>query len=229
MDPQPRRRQFSPELAWTPTDTSGVHKKLLLGAGDESTHEVSILRLEGGARLTDFPAGWGIELIVLEGVWQLPEGPLEAQGYSRRPSAHANAGITPTGCTLYVRSGPFAAGDHELVHTPTNKQVWHPGHGNLRVSSLSSVESDGSAFVHWPAGERFVHHQHWGGEEVFVVSGTFRDEHGVYPQGTWTQTPHLSAHHPWVEQDTTIFVKTGHLPVDVRASEVRSVGVSGSL
>jgi hypothetical protein len=44
-----------------------------------------------------------------------------------------------------------------------------------------------------------------------VLSGTFRDEHGTYPKGTWIQSPHLSAHHPFVEEETVIFVKTGHL------------------
>jgi hypothetical protein len=40
------------------------------------------------------------------------------------------------------------------------------------------------------------------------------DEHGRYPTGTWFQSPHLSTHHPFVEEETVIFVKTGHLPAD---------------
>ena len=31
----------------------------------------------------------------------------------------------------------------------------------------------------------FSPHQHWGGEEIYVVQGTFYDEHGIYPTGTW--------------------------------------------
>ena len=54
-------------------------------------------------------------------------------------------------------------------------------------------------------------HQHWGGEEIFVLSGTFKDEHGVYPTGTWLRNPHLSRHHPFVEDETIILVKVGHL------------------
>ena len=79
---------------------------------------------------------------------------------------------------------------------------------------------EGTALVHWPAGERFVPHQHWGGEEIFVLSGTFRDEHGVYPKGTWIQSPHLSTHHPFVEEETVIFVKTGHLPIPLNKAAV---------
>ena len=63
----------------------------------------------------------------------------------------------------------------------------------------------------WPAGERFIPHRHWGGEEIFVLTGEFIDEHARYPAGTWMRSPHLSAHCPYVEQETIIFVKTGHL------------------
>ena len=71
--------------------------------------------------------------------------------------------------------------------------------------------------MHWPAGERFVPHTHFGGEEILVLSGVFRDEHGSYPQGTWLLSPHLSVHHPFVEVETTILVKTGHLFADTTA------------
>ena len=52
------------------------------------------------------------------------------------------------------------------------------------------------------------------GEEIFVLSGEFCDEHGRYPAGTWIRSPHLSQHHPFVDKETIIWVKTGHLPVN---------------
>ncbi len=157
---------------------------------------------------------------MLEGSWQLPEVILEENGYSRRPPAEVGAGSTATGCTLYMRSGPFAADDQEIVHLQAGEEQWSAGHGNLRVKSLHSMGGEGTALVHWPAGERFIPHQHWGGEEIFVLSGTFRDEHGVYPKGTWIQSPHLSTHHPFVEEETVIFVKTGHLPIPLNEAAV---------
>jgi len=211
MKPEERRQRFTSELTWTVTGTPGVEKKLLVAGNEPGAHEVSILRLEPGARLPSLREGWGIEVVVLKGSWQLPEGTLEENGYSRRPPGEAGAGSTGTGCTLYVRSGPFAD-DQDLVHSQAGAEPWFAGHGNLRVKSLHSMGDEGTALVLWPAGERFIPHQHWGGEEIFVLSGTFRDEHGTYPKGTWIQSPHLSTHHPFVEEETVIFVKTGHLP-----------------
>ena len=213
MKSEEQRKHFTSELTWTTTQTPGVEKKLLVAGNETDMQEVSILRLAPGARLPLPPEGWGIEVVVLEGSWQLPEGILTEHGYSRRPPREVGAGLTPTGCTLYLRSGPFAEDDQEVVYSQAGEEPWLPGQGNLRVKPLHSMDSEGTALVHWPAGERFMPHRHWGGEEILVLSGTFRDEHGTYPKGTWILSPHLSTHYPFVEEETVIFVKTGHLPI----------------
>jgi hypothetical protein len=46
-----------------------------------------------------------------------------------------------------------------------------------------------------------------------VLSGEFKDEHGSHVAGSWWRSPHLSQHTPYVEKDTVIWVKVGHLPV----------------
>jgi len=212
MNPEKHLTHETLKMPWTATGTPGVERKQLAVATNSADYETSLVRLAPGARLPSLPEGWGLEVFVLEGSWNLPEGPLEVDGYSRRPPSHAGKDSTTTGCTLFLRSGPFAEADLELVHSQTNVEPWAPGHGNLRVKPLHSIGSEGTALVHWPAGERFIPHQHWRGEEIFVLSGTFRDEHGTYPRGTWIQSPHLSTHYPFVEEETVIFVKTGHLP-----------------
>ncbi|MEM8617794.1 MAG: cupin domain-containing protein, partial [Pseudomonadota bacterium] len=45
-----------------------------------------------------------------------------------------------------------------------------------------------------------------------VLEGTFEDEHGTYPAGTWIRSPHMSQHKPWSDEGCLIYVKTGHLP-----------------
>lgn len=197
-------------LAWTEL-ADGVQCKAVDVALDE--FETRIVRLAPGACLPPAAQGLGLEVIVLEGELQFASGALGVGGFARRPADHMESPCTKNGCTLYVKTGPFAAGDVEAVTLQTEQQPWSPGHGGLRVKSLHNFQGLGSALVHWPAGERFVLHRHYGGEEIFVLSGTFEDEHGSYPTGTWLQSPHLSQHHPFVREETVIFVKTGHLPV----------------
>ena len=105
----------------------------------------------------------------------------------------------------------FQADDFQQLSIDTNKALWLPGHGNLQVLPLHNHHGESTALVKWPAGEKFVPHVHPGGEEIFVISGEFIDERGRYPAGTWIRSPHMSRHHPYVEVDTLILVKVGHL------------------
>ena len=195
---------------WKATETAGVMARRL-SPGSPNFFETSILRLAPGASLPVFNSRWGIEVFVLDGEWTLPEGSLKVGGYSRRPATYVGENSTKTGCTLLLRTGLFSELDTELTQLQSTDEPWLPGQGGLTVKPLQSFEGENTALVHWPAGERFVPHQHWGGEEIFVLLGTFEDEHGRYPKGTWIRSPHLSTHFPFVQEETIILVKTGHM------------------
>ena len=115
--------------------------------------------------------------------------------------------LAKKGAKIFVKSNQMDLKDKKQVVIDTNKTSWHPGYGNLEVMPLT----ENAALVKWPKGERFLDHSHHGGEEIFVLKGEFIDEHGRYPKGTWIRSPHLSTHFPFVEEETIIFVKTGHL------------------
>ena len=53
----------------------------------------------------------------------------------------------------------------------------------------------------------FSAHQHSGGEEFLVLDGTFSDDYGEFPAGTYVRNPVGSSHKPHSEGGTTIFVK----------------------
>ena len=82
----------------------------------------------------------------------------------------------------------------------------------LKVLSLHQFENESVALVRWAPNTQFKPHNHWGGEEILVLEGTFYDEHGEYPEGSWIRSPHMSQHTPYTKEDgALIFVKTGHL------------------
>lgn len=56
-------------------------------------------------------------------------------------------------------------------------------------------------------GSHFARHAHGGGEEIVVLEGTFSDENGHYPAGTYLRNPVGSAHAPFSEQGCMILVK----------------------
>lgn len=64
-----------------------------------------------------------------------------------------------------------------------------------------------TSIVRYAAGSRFTAHRHELGEEFFVLQGTFSDEHGDYPAGTYVRNPPGSRHEPFSNGGCVIFVK----------------------
>jgi anti-sigma factor ChrR (cupin superfamily) len=174
----------------------------------ESGRVTSIVEYKAGAKFKSHPHPLGEEMFVLEGVFSDEHGDYPAGTYIRNPPGFSHAPFSDVGCRIFVKLNQMDAYERERVVINTSKSHWHQGYGNLEVMSLG----EHAALVKWPKGERFVNHAHQGGEEILVLQGEFRDEHGIYPKGTWIRSPHLSTHYPFVNEETIIFVKTGHLP-----------------
>jgi anti-sigma factor ChrR (cupin superfamily) len=64
-----------------------------------------------------------------------------------------------------------------------------------------------TSLVRYAPGSRFERHSHGGGEEILVLEGTFSDEQGDYPAGTYLRNPVGSSHAPFSEAGCTILVK----------------------
>ncbi|MCH8500140.1 MAG: cupin domain-containing protein [Marinobacter sp.] len=196
---------------WQPSPAPGVSRKPLARQDAESGHATSIVRYQPGSRFSRHSHPQGEEILVLEGVFSDETGDYGAGSYLRNPPGSSHAPFSEQGCVLLVKLHQMDPADQAVVRINTRQQPWLPGQGGLEVMPLHQFGHEQVALVKWPAGERFLPHRHFGGEEILVLSGTFRDEHGAYPAGTWIRSPHLSQHHPYVEEETVIWVKTGHL------------------
>lgn len=64
-----------------------------------------------------------------------------------------------------------------------------------------------TSIVRYAPGSAFPSHVHSGGEEILVLDGTFQDEHGDYPAGSYFRNPPGTAHKPAAEEGCTIFVR----------------------
>ena len=201
-------------MPWQPSPMPGVERKPLARENAESGHATSIVRYAAGSRFSSHSHPGGEEIYVLDGMFSDESGDYPAGSYIRNPAGSAHAPFSEPGCTLFVKLGQFAEGDTEPVRIDTNTAAWLPGQGGLTVMPLHSFEVEHTALVKWPENERFQPHRHFGGEEILVLSGTFMDEHGRYPELSWMRNPHMRQHYPYVEKETVILVKVGHLPID---------------
>lgn len=100
----------------------------------------------------------------------------------------------------------------------TRKAVVHAAQLPWVASPIPGVErrmlhrdgaevAQATSLVRYAPGSRFSAHTHTGGEEFLVLEGTFQDEHGDYPAGTYIRNPPQSQHTPGSALGCTIFVK----------------------
>lgn len=202
------------ELDWQNSPMEGVTRKPLAREEAERGHATSIVRYEPGAKFRAHEHPMGEEILVLEGTFSDEHGDFGPGTYFRNPPGTSHAPFSANGCTLFVKLHQFQPDDTQHICIDTHTAPWMPGQGKLEVMPLHNHLGEHTALVKWPAGEIFQPHKHFGGEEILVLSGEFCDEQGRYPKGTWLRSPHLSQHHPYVEQETIILVKVGHLMVD---------------
>ncbi|MFT6914622.1 MAG: anti-sigma factor ChrR (cupin superfamily) [Motiliproteus sp.] len=201
---------------WQASPMAGVWRKPLAREDAERGHATSIVRYEPGARFSAHDHPQGEEILVLSGTFSDESGDYPAGSYLRNPQGYSHAPFSDAGCDILVKLHQFSDLDRKRVSIDTRHSNWLPGFGALQVLPLHQHQTEGVALVRWPAGTIFQRHRHEGGEEIYVIEGELIDELGRYPAGSWIRSPHGSQHHPQVEQDTLIWVKTGHLPKDHR-------------
>jgi anti-sigma factor ChrR (cupin superfamily) len=196
---------------WITSPVDGVSRIYLEREAAESGHTTSFVKFEPDSFFPPHKHPQGEEIYVMEGVFSDEMGDYPAGSYIRNPPGSYHKPFTRQGCTLFVKLEQFQKEDTLRVVLRPTEQHWRPGIGNLKVLSLHTDKSQSTALVFWPKNEVFQPHTHWGGEEIVVIKGTFIDEFGSYPAGTWLRSPHMSKHCPHVEEDTLILVKVGHL------------------
>ena len=132
----------------------------------------------------------------------------------RNPVGSTHTPRSDDGCTIFVKLHQFDPEDQAQFSINTKDAKFVPGSvPGLTVLPLHSYGNESCALVRWAPGTVFNPHRHYGGEEILVLEGTFSDEHGDYPAGSWLRSPHMSMHHPFSKEGCLIYVKTGHLPV----------------
>ena len=176
--------------------------------------QITLRSLKAGESMTH-DGGKLLEVLVVRGL-------LSLNGEALGPASYASLapGVSAT----------FTSIEASMVYlnerTPTEPETdsfalrgdtldWRQGMvPGLKVTSLHQGLTKHTALVRWAPETRFNPHTHVGGEEILVLEGVFRDEHGSYPAGTWIRSPHMSNHRPFTgPEGATILVKVGHLDV----------------
>ena len=180
-----------------PTDSRITLRSLK--AGESMTHD--------GIKL--------LEVLVLRGRVSINGEALGPASYVRLAPSVAATFTSTEASMVYLNERTPTEPEADSFAIRGNELDWRQGMvPGLKVTSLHQGLTKHTALVRWAPETRFNPHTHVGGEEILVLEGVFRDEHGSYPAGTWIRSPHMSNHRPFTgPEGATILVKVGHLDV----------------
>lgn len=200
-------------MDWTASPAAGVDRKVLESLDETTERVTTIVRFTADSFFPRHTHGGGEEFLVLEGVFSDEHGDYPAGSYIRNPPGSSHKPFTREGCTILVRLWQFHAADDRAVHIDWTRADWRPGLvDGLSVLPLHEFDGVNTALVRWAPGTQFNEHSHPGGEEIFVIDGTWYDEHGSYPKGSWLRSPRWSRHRPFTrEQEALIYVRVGQM------------------
>jgi len=205
------------KLVWIQSPAAGVERKFLDRVGNEIARASSLVRYAPNSSFAPHTHDGGEEILVLDGTFSDENGDYAAGTYLRNPPKSFHSPHSKDGCTIFVKLRQFHESDSAAVRIDTTAANWYPGLVNgLSVMPLHEFDGVGTALVRWAPNTIFRPHVHPGGEEILVLEGVFHDEHGSYPKGTWIRSPRYSKHAPFTKSEgAVIYVKTGHLDVDI--------------
>lgn len=204
----------TPSVEWENSEAVGVLRKRLERLRGDPEPVTTIVKYQPSSSFPPHQHLHGEEIIVLEGTFSDNNGDYMAGSYIRNPPGSSHAPFSKEGCIIFVKLQQFQTADSKIINIQTNQQPWFPGLVNgLEVMPLHEFNGEHVALVRWEPNTVFQPHMHVGGEEIFVLQGTFEDEFGKYPPGTWLRNPPNSCHTPFTKEGCTIFVKTGHITV----------------
>ncbi|WP_020700292.1 cupin domain-containing protein [Dasania marina] len=199
-------------MAWVSSPSPMVLRKPLEREAAESGHVTSVVQYLPQSSFTQHSHPLGEEIFVLEGVFSDETGDYGPGTYLRNPPSSAHTPFSQPGCIILVKLNQFQADDSRFVRVNTLVTPWQAGIDGAQVMPLHEFKGEQVALMKWPVGVACQPCCLVGAAEVLVLSGSLKDEHGCYPKRTWLRSSDVSQYRPAIEEETVIWIKTGHVP-----------------
>ena len=187
-------------------------KRLHLVGPAESGQVTSVVRYDAGARFPAHDHPDGEEILVLEGVFSDEHGDWPAGSYLLNPHGFRHAPYSHGGCLLFVKLRQYPGTDRPHVALATEALPWQPGDGRMLKALYSQPGfADCTHLERWAPGTQAARLSYPLGAELFVLRGSFSDEHGDYGPHTWLRLPARAAHTLHTARGCDLYVKEGGL------------------
>lgn len=203
------------DYRWVDSPMSGVERMMLDRIGDEVARATSLVRYAPDSTFSEHTHGGGEEFLVLAGVFADEHRDYPVGTYVRNPPGTRHAPhVGHQGCLIFVKLHQFDAADLAPVVIDTRRAAWPPPRApGCEELLLHEFGSERVSLLRLGPKAAWQGQPRAGGEEIFVIEGSLRDEHGVYPAGSWLRSPDgRKREAAGGERGARLYVKTGHLP-----------------
>lgn len=114
-----------------------------------------------------------------------------------------------------TRRVTITADQHRWIPSPQQ------GVERMMLDRIGAEAGRATSLVRYAPNSHYPKHEHPGGEEILVLSGTFCEGDEQYPTGWYLRNPPGSSHLPSTQDGALIFVKLWQMP----ANEMRRVRI----
>ena len=200
-------------LAWVPSPTAGVERRMLDRIGDEVARATSIVRYAAGSRFPAHTHGGGEEFLVLDGVFQDEHGDFPAGSYVRNPPTTRHTPGSAPGCVLFVKLWQFDPADRTEMRIETADLPYRPAAGRpgVEILPLFRDADEEVRLERWAPGVA-VGLALPGGAEFLVLAGDFAEAGERFEAQSWLRLPSGGELRATAgPAGCTLWLKTGHL------------------
>lgn len=219
MEPQPVNTDLSAravvdsnELDWLASPEDGVERRPLERDGGEVARATSIVRYAADSSFSEHTHERGEEFFVLSGTFCDETGEFPAGSYVRNPPGSSHKPFSREGCTILVKLRQMREDDTQRVAVDSNQAEWQAGaNAGHHVISLYEGPDEWVTLEKLEPGGSVPSDEAAGGDEIFVIAGSFQDELGSYKKGTWIRNPPGTRHGIESPEGCLLWIKRGHL------------------
>ena len=203
----------SQAMEWTPSPGGHVLRKRLHLAGPAEAGQVtSVVRYQPGAGFPAHDHPGGEEILVLEGIFSDEHGDWPAGTYLLNPEGFRHGPFSREGCTLFVKLRQFPGAGRRHVAIQSADLPWTPAdRPGTAIKSLyeQAPYTDQTRLERWEAPGRVGQIEFARGAELFLLRGSFDDEHGHYRRHSWLRIPAGASLRPRGTEACEFYIKEG--------------------
>jgi anti-sigma factor ChrR (cupin superfamily) len=200
---------------WVRSPESGVDRLMLDRIGDEVARATSLVRYAAGSAFPSHAHPKGEEFLVLDGVFSDDSGDYPAGTYVRNPPGTRHAPHSTNGCRIFVKLRQFDADDlTPVVVDSAASPDWEACSDGVERLPLHSFGAENVAMLRLAGGTGLALDGSDGGLEMLLVAGEATCGDAVLPAESWLRLPRQASATLNATVPATLWLKTGHLPVD---------------